>query len=270
MNPLTTGTPHSAEARNLRWLLDKLVEEVPGIRSVAVVSSDGLLLLASDPTLGAEHGPAALGGGHGPAALGGEHGPAPLGAEHGPAAFGAEHRAAALTAGEAAATPGAEEAAVPAGSGAVRGGMPVRRRRGGGRGRGPRGSSGDLATLVSGVASLTAAAADLMEAGGVKQTMVSMDEGALLVMAIGDGSLLGVHAAADCDMGAVGYQMGLFVGRAGHVLTPELRSELRGAVGTRTGAGTSAGSGAGTGVGTGAGVRAGAGTEVGVTAGAGR
>ncbi|EDY47177.1 conserved hypothetical protein [Streptomyces clavuligerus] len=38
---------------------------------------------------------------------------------------------------------------------------------------------------------------------------------------------LGVHADADCDMSVVAYHMGLFVGRAGHVLTPELRSELR-------------------------------------------
>ncbi|MGP3986595.1 roadblock/LC7 domain-containing protein [Streptomyces sp. 3N207] len=203
MNPLTTGTSGSPEARNLRWLLDKLVEEVPGIRSVAVVSSDGLLLLASDPALGVEHGTSV------PAAA------------------------------EAVSTPRIEEAAVPGSSGAVRGGMPVRRRRGGhwARGpKGPRGSSGDLAALVSGVAALTVAAAGLMESGAVKQTMVSMDEGALLVMAIGDGSLLGVHAAADCDMGAVGYQMGLFVGRAGHVLTPELRNELRGAVDVKAGA----------------------------------
>lgn len=44
--PSTFGL--SSEARNLHWLLTNLVEEVPGIRSVAVVSSDGLLLLSSD------------------------------------------------------------------------------------------------------------------------------------------------------------------------------------------------------------------------------
>ncbi|MFI8851657.1 roadblock/LC7 domain-containing protein [Streptomyces sp. 891-h] len=195
----------SAEARNLRWLLDKLVEEVPGIRSVAVVSSDGLLLLASDPALGMEHGAVTLGAEPAqpqeqryrpPYEQPREH---PPGDQQGP------------------------RNGMP--------GMPVRRRRRGSRARGPRGTSGDLAALVSGVASLTFAAADLMGGGAVKQTMVSMDEGALLVMAIGDGSLLGVHAAADCDLAAVGYQMGLFVGRAGHVLTPELRNELRGEVG---------------------------------------
>ncbi|MFI1245531.1 roadblock/LC7 domain-containing protein [Streptomyces anulatus] len=153
--PSTFGL--STEARNLHWLLSNLVEEVPGVHSVTVVSSDGLMLLSSDP-------------GH-------------------------------LTA----------KAAGPAA------GMPD----------GPKGSSADLATIVSGIGSLTVGAAKLMDGGGVKQTMVAMDEGSVFVMSISDGSLLGVHATPDCDMSVVAYHMALFVGRAGHVLTPELRSELR-------------------------------------------
>ncbi|MFC7304852.1 roadblock/LC7 domain-containing protein [Streptomyces monticola] len=143
----------SSEARNLHWLLTNLVEEVPGLHSVAVVSSDGLLLLSSDPGQNADR--------------------APRHAE------------------------------------------------------GPKGSSADLATIVSGIGSLTIGAAKLMDGGGVKQTMVAMEEGSLFVMSISDGSLLGVHATPDCDMSVVAYHMALFVGRAGHVLTPELRSELR-------------------------------------------
>jgi hypothetical protein len=54
-----------------------------------------------------------------------------------------------------------------------------------------------------------------------------MENGCLFVMAISDGSLLGVHASPECDMSVVAYHMALFVRRAGHVLTPELRSELR-------------------------------------------
>ncbi|WP_149179434.1 roadblock/LC7 domain-containing protein [Streptomyces sp. TRM49041] len=153
----TTGTDTqglSSEARNLHWLLGNLVEEVPGARSVAVVSSDGLLLLSSDPDQQGRDS-------------------------------------------------GAE------------------------RPRGPRGSSADLATIVSGIASLTVGAARLMDGGNVKQTMIAMAEGSVFVMSISDGSLLGVHAAPDCDMSVVAYHMALFVGRAGHVLTPELRSELR-------------------------------------------
>ncbi|MFD4986787.1 roadblock/LC7 domain-containing protein [Streptomyces sp. NPDC058374] len=143
----------SSEARNLHWLLTNLVEEVPGLKSVAVVSSDGLMLLSSDP---------------------GRNEPQEREAPHG-----------------------------------------------------PKGSSADLATIVSGVGSLTIGASKLMEAGNVKQTMVAMEEGSLFVMSISDGSLLGVHATPDCDMSVVAYHMALFVGRAGHVLTPELRSELR-------------------------------------------
>ncbi|MET9452236.1 roadblock/LC7 domain-containing protein [Streptomyces cinerochromogenes] len=150
--PTTYGL--SSEARNLHWLLTNLVEEVPGIQSVAVVSSDGLLLLSSDP-------------GH---------------------------------------------------SEQSRQARPA---------KGPRGSSADLATIVSGIGSLTVGAAKLLEFGGVKHTMVAMEEGSLFVMSISDGSLLGVHGSAECDMSVVAYHMALFVGRAGHVLTPELRSELR-------------------------------------------
>ncbi|MFI9719282.1 roadblock/LC7 domain-containing protein [Streptomyces sp. NPDC052396] len=142
----------SHEARSLRWLLTDVVDEVPGVRSVAVVSSDGLLLLSSEP----ERDPAV--------------GPAP---------------------------------------------------------EGPRESTADLATIVAGLGSLTTGAAALMDGGIVKQTMVAMEEGSLFVMTISDGSLLGVHAAPDCDMSVVAYHMALFVGRAGHVLTPELRRELR-------------------------------------------
>ena len=164
MNAPTTRTTSSSEARNLRWLLDNLVEEVPGVRSVAVVSSDGLLLLSSDPGQDGDR------------------------------------------------ADGQQSSAQPQAPGGP---------------RGPRGSSADLATIVSGVGSLTIGAAQLMDGGAVQQTMISMNEGTLFVMSIGDGSLLGVHAAPDCDMSVVGYHMALFVGRAGHVLTPELRSELR-------------------------------------------
>ncbi|MFF8783689.1 roadblock/LC7 domain-containing protein [Streptomyces sp. NPDC015125] len=152
--PTAYGQGLSSQARNLHWLLTNLVDEVPGIRSVAVVSSDGLLLLSSDPGR-------------------------------------------------------VEESARPGG------------------GDGPRGSSADLATIVSGLGSLTQGAAKLMDGGAVKQTMITMDEGSLFVMSISDGSLLGVHATPDCDMSVIAYHMALFVGRAGHVLTPELRSELR-------------------------------------------
>jgi predicted regulator of Ras-like GTPase activity (Roadblock/LC7/MglB family) len=153
LNGTNTGAEgHGTGIGDLRWLLSNLVAEVPGVRSVAVVSSDGLLLASSDE---------------------GQARPST------PIAFG------------------------------------------------PAEGSLELSTVVSGLASLTDGAARLMQGGPVKQTVVTMDDGHLFVMAISDGSLLGVHAAAECDLGVVAYQMALFVRRAGHLLTPELRVELR-------------------------------------------
>ncbi|WP_103884770.1 roadblock/LC7 domain-containing protein [Actinacidiphila yanglinensis] len=143
----------SHEARNLQWLLANFVDEVPGVRSVAVVSSDGLLLLSSQPDPVPPH-------------------------------------------------PSADPSQV----------SDVRM---------------DLAAVVSGLASLTMGAARLMDGGKVRQTTVAMDDGMLFVMSISDGSLLGVHATAECDLSVIAYHMALFVGRAGHVLTPALRGELR-------------------------------------------
>jgi hypothetical protein len=84
-----------------------------------------------------------------------------------------------------------------------------------------------LAAVGSGVASLTAGAARLLEAGDVNQTVIEMERGFLFVMTIGDGSCLGVLASPSCDVGLVGYEMALLVARTGDVLTPQLRAELQ-------------------------------------------
>jgi predicted regulator of Ras-like GTPase activity (Roadblock/LC7/MglB family) len=197
------GPSHAAES--LRWLLSRFVNEVPGVHSVAVVSSDGLLLCSSD-TPPDEAGPdEAARNEAGPAEVAPNGGP-PGGSSPGDAAAGADAEDArdADDAAAAAAAADAEDAEET-----------------------PSGSSADLATVVSGIASLTEGAARLMDGGRVRQTAVAMANGSVFVMSISDGSLLGVHAAADCDMSVVAYHMAMFVGRAGHVLTPELRGELR-------------------------------------------
>ncbi|GAA1949642.1 roadblock/LC7 domain-containing protein [Kitasatospora viridis] len=84
-----------------------------------------------------------------------------------------------------------------------------------------------LSAIVSALTSLAGGIARAIEFGGVKQTMVTMDEGHLVVMAISDGSCLGVYARLTCDLGVLAYQMSLLVERAGHALTPQVRSELR-------------------------------------------
>ncbi|GAA1900917.1 hypothetical protein GCM10009716_08520 [Streptomyces sodiiphilus] len=157
--------PGGEGAGDLRWMLDRLVEEVPGLLAIAVVSSDGLPLLSQE---------------------------AP-----------------------AAPAPGPDERAGRAG---------------------PRGAAAGLATVVSGLAGLTAGAAELMDGGGVRQTLVAMDTGSLLVMTISAGSLLGAHTSPDADLSVVAYQLALFTGRARHLLTPGLRAELHGAAASRAAA----------------------------------
>ncbi|RKN40449.1 roadblock/LC7 domain-containing protein [Streptomyces hoynatensis] len=157
---MTSQTPTAPDAlssggQDLHWLLRRLVDQVPGVVSVAVVSADGLPLLSSESARAQE-------------------------------------------------------------SGRPRHSM-----------TGPLGAAADLATVVSGLGSLTTGAASLMEGGQVRQTLVAMEAGNLLVMTISDGSLLGVYTEPEADMSVVTYHMALFVGHAGHLLTPQLRAELR-------------------------------------------
>ncbi|MCC9309836.1 roadblock/LC7 domain-containing protein [Kitasatospora sp. RB6PN24] len=85
----------------------------------------------------------------------------------------------------------------------------------------------ELSAIVSALTSLAGGLARAIEYGSVKQTMVTMDEGHVVVMAISDGSCLGVYASLHCELGVLAYQMSLLVERAGHALTPQVRSELR-------------------------------------------
>ncbi|MFC4057535.1 roadblock/LC7 domain-containing protein [Planomonospora corallina] len=84
-----------------------------------------------------------------------------------------------------------------------------------------------LAAVAAGLLSLTVGASRVFEGGAVTQTVVEMERGLLLVMAISDGSVLAVLASPECDMGLVAYQMTLLVDRAGQVLTPAIRAELQ-------------------------------------------
>jgi predicted regulator of Ras-like GTPase activity (Roadblock/LC7/MglB family) len=87
-----------------------------------------------------------------------------------------------------------------------------------------------LAAIASGLASLTQGGARCIDGGLVKQTVVEMNRGLLLVMAISDGSCLTVLVGSSCDVGVVAYEMAMLVSRAGDVLTPSLRAELQAAL----------------------------------------
>jgi predicted regulator of Ras-like GTPase activity (Roadblock/LC7/MglB family) len=92
----------------------------------------------------------------------------------------------------------------------------------------PRERADQLSAIASGLVSLTGGAARCFDAGEVRQTIVEMDQGFLIVMAISDGSSLAVLASRSCDIGLVGYEMALLVSRAGDLLTPDLRAEVAG------------------------------------------
>lgn len=80
-----------------------------------------------------------------------------------------------------------------------------------------------LAAVTSGLASLSAGAAQLFEGGRVLQSVVEMDHGYVLIMQVGDGSQLATLAAKNCDIGQVGYEMALLAERVAGVVSATRR-----------------------------------------------
>lgn len=81
-----------------------------------------------------------------------------------------------------------------------------------------------LSAVISGLASLCLGTARLMSAGPVRQTIVDMDGGVLLIMSVGDRALVGVLAAPGCDLGQIGYETAMLVHRVSDTLEPSRRS----------------------------------------------
>jgi predicted regulator of Ras-like GTPase activity (Roadblock/LC7/MglB family) len=86
-----------------------------------------------------------------------------------------------------------------------------------------------LAAVTSGLASLSNGAARLFEAGNVRQSMVEMDGGYLLLMGAGNGSYLAALASISCDIGQVGYELAVLVDRVGKTVqaTPRATQGVR-------------------------------------------
>lgn len=84
-----------------------------------------------------------------------------------------------------------------------------------------------LAAVASGFHSLAKGAGRHFGAGGVRQTMVEMDDGFLFVAAAGDGSCLAVLTAVTADIGLVAYEMARLVKRVGEHLCTPLRVATR-------------------------------------------
>ncbi|MER5886654.1 roadblock/LC7 domain-containing protein [Streptomyces sp. NPDC001941] len=75
-----------------------------------------------------------------------------------------------------------------------------------------------LAAVASGFHSLAKGAGRHFRAGGVRQTMVEMDDGFLFVAAAGDGSCLAVLSSAHADIGLIAYEMARLVRQVGEHL----------------------------------------------------
>jgi predicted regulator of Ras-like GTPase activity (Roadblock/LC7/MglB family) len=73
-----------------------------------------------------------------------------------------------------------------------------------------------LAAVTSGLASLSAGAAQLFDGGRVLQSVVEMNHGYVLIMQVGDGSQLATLASKSCDIGQVAYEMAVLVERVGN------------------------------------------------------
>lgn len=72
-----------------------------------------------------------------------------------------------------------------------------------------------LAAVASGFHSLAKGVGRHFDAGGVRQTIVELDEAFLFVTAAGDGSCLAVLSDEDADVGQIAYEMTLLVKRVG-------------------------------------------------------
>ena len=82
-----------------------------------------------------------------------------------------------------------------------------------------------FSAITSGLTSLIAGAAQIMEAGTPKQALVEMDYGLMFVKAISDGSSLAVLAAVECDTRQISFEMTRLVEAVGELLTPAVRAD---------------------------------------------
>jgi len=84
-----------------------------------------------------------------------------------------------------------------------------------------------LAAVSSGMIGLAYGSAGRFGAGPVSNVIVEMQKGWLFVTGIRDGSLICCLTEKDIDMGAIAFEMSIFVQRVGDSLTADVRQELK-------------------------------------------
>jgi hypothetical protein len=88
-----------------------------------------------------------------------------------------------------------------------------------------------LAAITSALTSLAAGASRVYDLGNANKVIIDLDRGFVVVSAISAGAALAVLARRDANLGDLAYEMALFAGRAGDVLSPRLIEELKNSVG---------------------------------------
>ena len=87
----------------------------------------------------------------------------------------------------------------------------------------------DLAALAAGFQSLARGAGRHFGGGEVRQTVIEMESGFLLVTAGGSGTCLAVITGPGADLGLVAYEMAILVKRSGeHIRVNNRATALRG------------------------------------------
>ena len=81
-----------------------------------------------------------------------------------------------------------------------------------------------MSAATSGLVSLARATTQLLDSGGLTQTILEMTGGYLFVTSISRGATVAVHAVRQCDLGVVAYEMTLLAERVGRALDPGLRA----------------------------------------------
>jgi predicted regulator of Ras-like GTPase activity (Roadblock/LC7/MglB family) len=84
-----------------------------------------------------------------------------------------------------------------------------------------------LAAVSSGMIGLAYGSAGRFGAGPVSNVIVEMQNGWLFITGIRDGSLICCLTEKDIDMGAIAFEMSIFVQRVGDSLTADVREELK-------------------------------------------
>ncbi len=89
-----------------------------------------------------------------------------------------------------------------------------------------------LAAIVSGMTSLAAGASGNYGLGALNKVIIDLENGHILVSAIGSGAVLGVVTSKEAKLGNIAYEMTVFANRVGAALSPQLVLELKNTVGS--------------------------------------